>query len=301
MSALPVSISTHLEDRLQTAVLGVRGVSGGDIHRAYRVELADDRRLFVKTSPSTAPGLFAAESEGLTWLRSFAALPVPDVVSWRDQQGAKPGYLALTWHQPTRAGRAGHARTFGRGLAALHDHAQPAPGWRRNVFIGSLPQRNRAEKSASPRIAGAWAEFWITHRLRPMTRLAGRDLDGATRALIDRVCGVCHSVLSDVDHLGPLHGDLWGGNALWTDGGGMLIDPAVYAGDPEVDLAMMALFGGFPADCWDAYFEVRPKAYGFETRRALYQLWPLLVHVALFGRGYTAQVAAAARDVLRGA
>ncbi len=297
--SLAASIQSDIAHQLGGPVVSIRVVSGGDIHRAFHVQLGNGRALFVKTSDDTPPELFEAETQGLAWLASFEALPVPTVAAYRDNGPKGPGYLALQWHAPLPRGGRHHGAAFGRGLAELHSHVQPRPGWRRDVFIGPLPQCNDdSDDSARTSIGDAWASFWVERRLRPMMRLAARGLDGTAERLLDDVCAACPTLLGQVDHLGPLHGDLWGGNALWTADGGMLIDPAVYAGDPEVDLAMMALFGGFGPDVWQAYFDVRPKRAGFEARCALYQLWPLLVHVTLFGGGYSGQTTQAAKAVL---
>ena len=293
---LDPTIRDDLHRRLNASLQVVAVVAGGDIHQAFRVDLDDGRRIFVKTSRTTPDGLFAAESEGLRWLGSFGALPVPGALAFRDHTPGQPGYLALDWHAPAGRGNRDHARRFGRGLAQLHSNPIARPGWHRDVFIGPLPQSN--QDVASVDTTAAWTDFWIHRRLLPMARRAQADLGRAGMRLIESVAERCAPLLDEVAQLGPLHGDLWAGNALWTDAGGLLIDPAVYAGDPEVDLAMMALFGGFSAEVWSAYFDVRPRAIGFEARRDLYQLWPLLVHVALFGAGYTSQVQAAARRVL---
>jgi fructosamine-3-kinase len=91
-----------------------------------------------------------------------------------------------------------------------------------------------------------------------------------------------------------LHGDLWGGNLMCDElGAPCLIDPAVYAGHREMDLAMMRLFGGFSARTFQAYEEAFPLAGGYEERVPLYQLYPLLVHVNLFGGSYLASVESA--------
>ena len=102
------------------------------------------------------------------------------------------------------------------------------------------------------------------------------------------------SLLHDSEPPSPLHGDLWGGNAMATTEGPAIFDPAVYAGHREVDLAMMHLFGGFSEACFAAYNEITPLAPGHEQRRPLYQLYPLLVHVLLFGGHYATQVLAIA-------
>lgn len=290
-------IRTHLEDRLQTAVLEVRSVLGGDIHRAFRVQLDDGSSVFVKTSDTTPAGLFAAEAEGLRWLGGFDALPVPRVLAHLDGGSGGPGYLGLSWHDSARGRSDRDAEAFGRGLAALHSVGHGAPGWHRDVFIGPLPQANVARVPGAT-VGEAWAAFWVDRRLRPMAKRAAPNFDRGTRTLLERVCAQAPALLNGTDHIGPLHGDLWGGNVLWSDHGPMLIDPAVYIGDPEVDLAMMALFGGFSPRSWQTYFAVRPQKPGFSARQRLYQLWPLLVHVALFGASYSAQVDGTARAIL---
>jgi fructosamine-3-kinase len=96
-----------------------------------------------------------------------------------------------------------------------------------------------------------------------------------------------------------LHGDLWSGNVMVDDDGApCLIDPAVYAGHREVDLAMLRLFGGMSARTLAAYHEAAPLADGHESRVALYQLYPLLVHVNLFGGSYVSSVERALEQYL---
>ncbi|HEX8673749.1 MAG TPA: fructosamine kinase family protein, partial [Longimicrobium sp.] len=96
-----------------------------------------------------------------------------------------------------------------------------------------------------------------------------------------------------------LHGDLWSGNVVATSRGPSLVDPATYRGHREVDLAMTELFGGFGAEFYTAYEEAWPLRPGYqEERRAVYQLFYLLVHVNLFGGGYVARTAEALRRVV---
>ena len=77
-----------------------------------------------------------------------------------------------------------------------------------------------------------------------------------------------------------------------------LIDPAVYGGHREIDLAMMRLFGGFGRRVFQAYDEAYPLEVGHQQRVPLYQLYPLLVHVNLFGVGYVEEVTRALRATL---
>jgi fructosamine-3-kinase len=279
MDDLSASFREDLSKGLDASVLSAKTVRGGDIHQAFRVDLDDGRRVFIKTSERTPAGLFEAEAAGLNWLAGFG----------RDQRGDRPGWLALTWADSI--GRGGNA-SLGADLARLHDHAVARPGWQRDVFIGPLPQDNAVEHEMD------WPTFWAERRLAPMVAMAASGLNATQQQLVEQVCDRCPDLLADVEHLGPLHGDLWNGNVLYGEAGPLLIDPAVYAGDPEVDLAMMELFGGFGAEVWSSYFAIRPRRPGFEMRRDLYQLWPLLVHVTLFGSGYGSGVERAARRVL---
>jgi fructosamine-3-kinase len=160
-------------------------------------------------------------------------------------------------------------------------------------FIGALPQRNEA--------SGSWAEFWRARRLQPQLamardagRLPGREVDW--ERLWDRL----PEVLAPAEQDGPslLHGDLWGGNVLAAAAGPALIDPAVYRGHREADLAMTELFGGFGDGFYAAYREAWPLLPGYATRRAVYQLWYLLVHVNLFGGDYVRQTSGVLQEAL---
>lgn len=191
------------------------------------------------------------------------------------------------------SGGAAWAGRLGRGLAALHRPAG-AVGWRRDNFIGSLPQSNRAR---------AWPRFWTESRIGPQLRAArdGGHFRGRAGDTLARLLERTPAILEDAMSGGPslLHGDLWGGN-VFPDGSGrpVLVDPAIYRGHREVDLAMSELFG-FPDGFLPAYREARPVAPGYEAfRRDLYQLYYLLVHVNLFGAGYEAGCVRAAERVL---
>jgi fructosamine-3-kinase len=259
-------------------VAGSSGVAGGDINRAERMALADGRELFVKHRQGAPAGMYAAEAAGLAWLAEPAALRTPAVVAVGDER--PPRFLALEWIQ--RGGPApGHDEALGRGLAALHLAGPAAFGLADDNFIGSLPQRNGR--------ADSWPDFYAERRLEPMARAAvdagalpAQFLDGLER-LRPRLADLC----GPPEPPARLHGDLWGGNAM-TDAAGapVLIDPAAYGGHREVDLAMMRLFGGFSAAVFAAYAEAHPLAAGHQDRVELYQLYPVLVHVVLFGGGY---------------
>lgn len=267
------------------AVQRAEPVAGGDVNRALRARLADGRTVFVKHHEAAPAGMYRAEADGLGWLAEAEAIRLPGVVAVADE--AAPRFLALEWIERGARGP-DHDERLGRGLAALHGAGAPAFGLASGNFIGSLPQRNGPLPS--------WPEFYAERRLAPLARRAvdeGR-LPASEGARAERLLGRLADLCGPPEPPARLHGDLWRGNAIAdAEGAPVLIDPAVYGGHREMDLAMMRLFGGFPERAFAAYDEAFPLADGHADRVPLYQLYPLLVHVLLFGGGYAASVARA--------
>lgn len=261
-------------------------VGGGSINLAARVTLDDGRRVFAKSSRAAPPGSFRAEAAGLEWIAAARALRTPAVLAVRE--GPEP-LLVLEWIGRDTARRAGRGEEFGRALAALHAAGAERFGAEEDNWIGPLPQPNAA--------AGDWPEFYAERRLTPLARRAvgARLLPPVFLDGIERLRGRLPELAGPREPPARLHGDLWSGNAMLdAEGGPAVVDPAAYGGHREVDLAMMRLFGGFPPTAHAAYAEAAPLAPGHEERVALWQLYPVLVHVCLFGGGYAAQ----ARDLL---
>jgi fructosamine-3-kinase len=278
---------------LGVAVTGAAPVSGGDINEAFALSLADGRSVFVKTHARPPRGMFAAEARGLAWLAEAAALRVPEVLAVggpAEGGGAGrggPSFLVLEHIAPATR-RRDFDEVLGRGLAALHRRGPAGFGLDHDNFIGRLPQTNAA--------CPDWPSFYRERRLEPQLRLAvDRGLaSAAMRAGFTRLFAELGQLVGPPEPPARLHGDLWGGNLLVDDTGGpCLIDPAVYGGHREVDLAMMRLFGGFGERVFHAYDEAHPLAAGAAERIPLYQLYFLLVHVNLFGGGYVSSVEAA--------
>ena len=254
---------------------GAQRVAGGDLNDAYRVTLDDGRVAFVKRRDGAPAEEYATEARGLDWLREAGALPVPEVIE------VAPGHLALEWIEAGARTAAGEEE-LGRGLAALHLAGAPHFGAAAPLRLGPLTLPNEP--------CATWAEFYAQRRLLPLSRHASEP--GA----IEKLCARLDEVAGPEEPPARLHGDLWSGNVLWgRDGRPWLIDPAAYGGHREVDLAMLSLFGDPGPRFRAAYEEVAPLADGHRERVALYQLFPLLVHAALFGGGYAASATAAAR------
>lgn len=276
-----------LEERFGTRIKRSRRLSGGDINEAFEISFDDGTSIFVKTHPSPPHGMFGAEARGLRWLAEAAALRVPRVIAVSDGQ---PAYLALEMLTSGER-RADFDEELGRSLAALHEFGAPRFGLDHDNFIGRLPQSNATSDD--------WASFYWARRLEPQLRLATDQglIDGPTRARFGELRRALPERIGPAEPPSRLHGDLWGGN-LHVDEAGRpcLIDPAVYGGHREVDLAMMRLFGGFRERVFAAYGEIWPLAPGASDRVGLYQLYPLLVHVNLFGGGYVGAVQRALSD-----
>ena len=259
-----------------SAVADARRVGGGDINDAYRVRLDDGREVFVKTRDGAAPGEYATEAAALAWLAEPGTLGVPRVVE------AGEAFLALEWLDEGRLD-AGGEEELGRGLARLHAAgaerfgAAPPGAPEERLRIGPLLLPNDP--------AADWATFYAERRLLPLAD----DFPA-----VHRVCERIGDLAGPPEPPARLHGDLWSGNVLASRGRPYLIDPAAYGGHREVDLAMLRLFGSPGPRFLAAYEEVAPLADGHEDRVALYQLFPLLVHAALFGGGYAASVERAA-------
>lgn len=286
--SLPPAVAAAVAGAVGAEVRDARPVGGGSINHAARVVLADGREVFVKHHPDAPAGSFAAEAHGLEWIAEARALRTPVVLGVGDEPGAR--FLALGWIAPggvgdTRSGDGGSpAERFGRGLARLHRAGAPCVGLDRDNLIGPLPQPNAP--------CDTWAEFYGARRILPMARRAidaGR-LDAALAPRIDALVARLPDLCGPPEQPARLHGDLWAGNAILDAAGGpVVLDPAVHGGHREMDLAMMRLFGGFPAAAFDAYAEEHPLAPGHEDRVELCQLYPLLVHVVLFGGSYAAR------------
>jgi len=252
-------------------------LAGGCIAQAYRAELADGRRLAVKWAPQ---GGLAVEAFMLDYLARHSPLPVPAVLHGDDR------LLALAFVDNAGGLSARGERETGQALAALHAVRGPRFGFERDTVIGPLPQPNPP--------TARWLDFFRDRRLLHMADAAQAEgrLPAALRHRIDRLAARLGDFVAEPAHPALLHGDLWPGNVLASDGRlACFIDPAIYWGHPEMDLAFAGLFPGLGEEFLQGYAEVAPIDPDFRSvRRDLYNLWPLLVHVRLFGGAYVGAV-----------
>ena len=253
-------------------------VGGGCINQAQRIRCGNTD-YFVKINSASRVDMFAAEFDGLNELRQCTALHIPAPVCWgNDEQSAwlVTEHLAL--------GGRGDPVALAEGLAALHRISREQYGWFRDNTIGSTHQDNT--------LSDDWIAFWQVHRLQFQLDLAARK--GAAGRLLSQGEKLLVELPALFDSYVPeaslLHGDLWSGNAAYTQAGEPTIfDPGVYYGDREADLAMTELFGGFGSDFYAAYNNAWPLDSGYRTRKTLYNLYHILNHFNMFGGGYERQ------------
>lgn len=212
--------------------------------------------------------------------------------------GEARAFLALEWIENGRLGPDG-AESLGRGLARAHRAGAPCFGARPPGADGSLLHIGPLAFSDSP--AASWPELYAEQRLLATARIA-RDRGRLTAeevALVERVCARIDGLAGPAEEPARLHGDLWSGNVMAdASGDPVLIDPASYGGHREIDLAMLRLFGAPDDRVFSAYEEQWPLSEGWRERVGLWQLFPLLVHAALFGDGWGGRAAGVARRYL---
>jgi fructosamine-3-kinase len=279
----PVDTSERVTSLLRTVVNGAAPYGRAITGERWRMWLADGREVFVKARADAPAGFFAVEAAGLEWLGSApGGPPVPPVLA-HDRQ-----LLVLPW-LPGSAPEPEAVDRLGRELAALHAAGSPVFGNSCDGWIGAAPLANEP--------VATWPEFYATRRVLPYVREL-RDLRRITPAevgLFERLAARLPELAGPAEPPARIHGDLWSGNVVWSDGRGWLVDPAAHGGHRETDLAMLTLFG----ESWvprllAAYEEAAPPADGWRDRQRLHQVHPLLVHAVLFGASYLAGAVAAA-------
>lgn len=254
---------------------------GGCIAEVARLDLHDGRSVVEKRARAGDATDLSLEGWMLRYLAEHSVLPVPEVLA------AAPDRLVMSYVPHDVGGPSREAEIDAADkLAALHAIRAERFGLERDTLIGPLPQPNGEMAS--------WIEFFRERRLLSMTRradAAGR-LPAGFAARLDRLAGKLDEFLEEPSAPALLHGDAWSGNLLFRgERIAAFVDPAVYYGHPEIELAFTRLFGPFGETFYAAYAERAGIAPGFfEVRAALYNVYPLLVHVHLFGSGYLAPI-----------
>lgn len=257
-------------------------VKGGCINDSFKI-ITSNGFYFIKQNFADQLIMFEAERKGLALLQSYCRLVVPEVVGVTTISGKS--ILILEFLEQAEAASDSNFM-LASGLAELHRTTSNQFGLDHNNFIGSLPQSNDPHKS--------FIDFYIHQRIEPQLRLANQKLVKDDFTLFLKLFSKLEQYLP-VEKPALIHGDLWSGNVMFTKEGPSIYDPAVYYGHRESDIAMAKLFGGFDKEFFEEYNRAYALEKGWEERIDLFNLYPLLVHVNLFGGGYVGQV----REILK--
>jgi len=259
------------------SIISSSSISGGCINHAVKICTNLGEYFLKHNSASLYPQMFNVEKKGLCLLRNADEIFIPIPIC-SGEKGAN-SFLVLELVQsgiPTND----FWEVFGTSLANLHKHTHNKFGLNHDNYIGSLPQSNKQYHS--------WIDFFVSQRLEPQIKRA--KLGKGMHDKFTRLFGLLQNIFPK-EPPALLHGDLWNGNYMVSeDGQPVIIDPAVYYGHREMDIGMTMLFGGFDKEFYDSYNQKYPLEKGWESRLDICNLYPLLVHVNLFGGGYINQV-----------
>ena len=248
-------------------------VSGGDINDTYRLAMSD-HDYFIKVNTAGKLNMFEKEAEGLKLLSGSQSFVVPEVY----HVGVFEAHSFLLMAYIESLYQTENPENFAKSLTKLHQTTYQQYGLDYDNYIGNLPQQNGYNDD--------WIDFFIKNRLQFQIRLAGDSIPLEILHQFDRLYQKLPELLW-IDRPALLHGDLWSGNYFYNlQGHAVIFDPAVYYGHREVDLAMMQLFGGFNREIYELYHALLPMEPDWQARLKIYQLYPLLVHVNLFGTSY---------------
>jgi len=266
-------------------------VGGGCINHALLLT-CNTGNFFLKWNSSSPGDMFLKEAAGLQEMYSVdnPYLLVPHVI-WAKEADELPGLLLMEYLQPS-VGSPGDDEKLGRGLAVLHRKTAAKYGFYHDNYCGATVQDNEWSSS--------WTAFFGKQRIGHLVKLIAstRGLSSSDIALYEKLTDRLPGILSHTTRPSLIHGDLWSGNYMYTARGPALIDPAAYYADREMELSIMAMFGGFSSRVWSAYQEMFPLPDGWKERNRLYQICHFLNHYYLFGGSYLAGANRIAKDFL---
>jgi protein-ribulosamine 3-kinase len=274
-------IKNEIENCTGIKIKDTSSLSGGCISNAYKITDESGKEFFLKIN-SSDKDLFIKEANGLNELRKANAIRVPEVILY------KRDFLLTEFISKGNRSK-NFFEDFGRRFAEMHKYQTNEFGFYEDNYIGSNPQENIPSASEE----NNWAEFYFNKRILFQFKLAEKNgyTTNELRKGISHLENNIHEIIGDsIEPPALLHGDLWGGNYIVDENGdACLIDPAVYYGHREADIAMTKLFGGFSSEFYKSYNEAYPLKKDYEYRENLYKLYHVLNHLNLFGRSYYSQ------------
>ena len=276
-----VELQAFLSQKLQTPVLKIQTVGGGCINQTYKIITANKEFFCKVNSASKFPHLFEKEKNGLELIQKHGVIKTPAIVDYAIMGSEQ--ILILEWIEEGNSNTR-FWKIFGQQLASLHQISSDQFGLDEDNFMGSVPQINKKQKS--------WIVFFIDNRLQPLIKLCNNKglLTSQHRQQFEILYERLPQVFNN-EKPALLHGDLWSGNYMCSkEGMPLLIDPAAYFGHRSGDLAMTTLFGGFDKGFYEAYHYHFPFPDNYKEQWDICNLYPLLVHLFLFGKSYLLQI-----------
>ncbi len=271
----------NIEKVISDSVLSVNPVHGGSINKAFMLKTKKGKFFLKKNNLKKYPEMFQLEEKGLQLLRNNSSVIIPEVIDTFDVE--ENSYLLLEWINEGNP-KVDSFFNFGRKTALLHNHSSEKYGLEYDNYIGSLKQVNHFTDN--------WIDFFIEYRIGYLAKMAfdSSSIDKQTVSNLERL----YLKLNDFfpfEKPSLLHGDLWSGNFMFNEEGNALIyDPAVYYGHRLMDLGMTKLFGGFPNEFYEGYQSEYKFESNWQDAVQIANLYPLLVHLNLFGTSYLIQI-----------
>lgn len=262
-------------------------IGGGDINRTGCLTLSNGEKVFVKSNTHKDALFYEDEISGLKVIASTGTIRVPNTIAVGEDESR--GAFLIMEYIASRQRAADFWERFASELADMHrvntgDFVKNGKyGFYKDNYIGSREQVNTPYDS--------WIDFFRDCRLEDRFLRAEDFFDASYRRKVTYLLDHIDKWLMEPSQPSLLHGDLWGGNFIvGNDGKAWLIDPAVYVGHAEADIAMTELFGGFDRAFYEAYLRTGLIRDGYEDRREIYNLYHLLNHLISFGRSYYGSV-----------
>lgn len=269
------SLRAFIEKRTGLNQFEISPASGGDIAQSYFIQ-GNSRSYFLKSMPGqNGIDVLTSERIGLEELENKSSFHIPKIIDF----GVLDNFGVLLMEKlEERSPSKKDWQEFGNALAKMHQVQEAKFGFKTSNFIGTLNQSNSENLS--------WSNFFSRERIYPLCQILARQHAEFAAINLPSLEKAFKGVFPN-EPPALLHGDLWGGNVMFTTKGFSLYDPSVYYGHREIDIAMTQLFGGFDRHFLYTYNECYPLENGWEERIQLGQLYPILVHAVLFGGHYT--------------
>lgn len=279
---IPIDIKNQIENQLSAKIDTSKSIGGGCISDSFIIFMSSEQKCFLKVNHHIPKDMFAKETNGLREIEKSKAIRVPQVILTSDNF-----ILMECIEEKTKSKN--FFEDFGIAFAKMHKYCSSQFGFYEDNYIGSTIQKNIPDESEKH----DWLKFYFNKRLLFQFKLAERNgyvNSALSKAFLHLENKIEQILKTENEQPSLLHGDLWGGNYIVDEKGrACLIDPAVYYGHREADLAMTKLFGGFSTEFYNSYNEFYPLTDGHKFRENIYKLYHVLNHLNLFGRSYYQQ------------